>query len=127
MSFITPSFGGEYIFGIDVVMNTADNPRDEQVNAFMGVNGVEVLDHGSRGRVTNATGRFLCASLAELAAVETRFRQYHNQYAYTLVTTEGIIWYDVKLESFESIPRIGMDSYTGQVWRSYRARFRHLR
>jgi hypothetical protein len=121
---VIPSFNGQFIFGIDVTMVTVDPPRETQVNAFQGVNGIETIDHGSRQRYTNVTGRFVAPDLATLGALENTFRSYKDPFAYTLVTTEGLAWDEVKLESFEPTPRIGSDGVS--VWRSYHARFIHL-
>jgi hypothetical protein len=121
----TPSFNNQFIFGIDITMVTVDPPREVQVNAFSGVNGVEILDHGARQRYTNVAGRLLMPTLAELAAAESNFRSYKDPYSYTLVTTEGLTWPGVKLESFQPIPPIRTDGATGQVWRNYQARFIH--
>lgn len=121
-----PSFNGEFIFGIDVAMVTVDPPREVQVNAFNGINGVEILDHGSRQRYTNVTGRLLMPTIGDLAAAENRIRAYKNPFAYTLVTTDGLTWEDVKLESFQPAPPIRMDAATGYVWRTYQARLIHM-
>ena len=51
-----PSYGGVNIFGTAVTMSTADHPRESQVNSYFGLSGLEMLDGGSRGRVTEAGG-----------------------------------------------------------------------
>lgn len=127
MSLIAPSFAGQYIFGGDVTMVTIDPHRETQVNAFLGVNGVEILDHGARQRYTQVTGRFEADDEVALGMVENAFRSFRDAYAYTLVTTEGLTWLDVKLESFQPQPPIRIDGYTGRVWRRYEARFIHCR
>jgi phosphohistidine swiveling domain-containing protein len=123
--FYAPSFNNEYIFGIDVVMVTVDPPRDVQVNAFNGVNGVEIIDHGSRQRYTAVSGRFLMPDVPSLVAAENALRSYRDPFEYTLITTDGSVYEGVKLESFEPQPRIFTDGATGYVWRTYRARFIH--
>lgn len=127
MSIIVPSFNGEFIFGADVVMVTSDPPRDVQVNAFIGINGVEVIDLGRRARYTMVTGRFIGVDEYGLGAIENYFRSYNDGYAYTLITTDGLVWPDVKLESFEPQPPMRLDRFTGEVSRAYRARLMHLR
>jgi hypothetical protein len=124
---IVPSFNGVFIFGENVIMATSDPPRDKQINKYLGVNGVEILDHGSRQRQTDATGRLSGLTLAELAAKENIFRSYKDPFAYTLITTDGLVWLDVVLESFEPQPPIRQDALSGLFWRNYRARFLHCR
>ena len=46
------AFGGAAIFGTAVSMNTVDNPRRQQLNAFPGISGRESLDQGFDGRFT---------------------------------------------------------------------------
>lgn len=123
----SPSFDGTNIFGIDVVMYTVDPPRERQVNAFFGVNGVETLDLGMRMRHTLVEGRLVADNEYDLGFLESSFRAYKNPYAFTLVTTEGIVWPDVQLDSFEPIPPIRYDPMSGVVWRRYKAKFDHLR
>lgn len=123
--FYAPSFDGVYIFGIDVVMVTPETTRDKQINSFHGVNGIEILDHGGRGRFTNVTGRFLMPDVPSLIAAESAFREYLDPWAYTLVTTDGSVYEGVNMETFEPIARIFTDIYTGYVWRAYKARFIH--
>jgi hypothetical protein len=123
---IVPLFNGESIFGLDVIMQTIDSARERQYNAFLGVNGVECLDFGSRMRTTQAAGRLIGDSPEEVGIYETRFRNYRNANAYTLLTTDGILWNNVILETFAPVGRIMGDFGTRQFWRSYQAKFIHL-
>lgn len=123
---IIPQFNGETIFGLDVTMQTVEPSRERQVNAFLGINGVECLDFGSRMRHTQVAGRLVGYSPGEVGLWESRFRNYRNPYAYTLLTTDGILWYDVILDTFTPTGRIMGDAGTGEFWRSYRATFLHL-
>lgn len=123
---IIPTFNGETIFGIDVQMQTSEPSRERQINAFLGLNGVECLDFGSRMRQTDVVGRLVGYSPAEVGMWETRFRAYRNPYAYVLYTTEGILWYDVILDTFKPNGRLMGDFGSGEFWRSYRATFLHL-
>lgn len=121
----TAQFNGEYIFGVNVTMVTVDPPRETQVNSFLGINGVEILDHGSRQRYTEVTGQLQATDEAGLGLLENRFRAYKDPYGYMLVTTDGLIWQNVKLESFQPTPPIRVDQTAGIVFRNYRARFIH--
>jgi hypothetical protein len=119
------SFGGANIFGTAVVMVTADNPREKQLNAFFGLSGLESLDGGSRGRVTRVTGLISGTTPLELAAAESAFRSNNDGKARTLVDTLGVSWPNVRLEAFEPHGRIRR-SLWGAMFRSYQARFLHL-
>jgi hypothetical protein len=125
MGLYAPSFNSEYIFGTDVTMVTVDPPRESQVNSFLGINGVEILDHGSRQRYTEVTGKLQAPDEAGLGMLENRFRSYKDAYGYTLVTTDGLYWENVKLESFQPTPPIRVSLTAGVVFRNYRARFIH--
>jgi hypothetical protein len=72
------------------------------------------------------TGRLIGYSPAEVGVYEARFRNYRNAYAYNLLTTEGIVWYNVILDTFSPQGRLGGDAGSGEFWRSYRATFLHL-
>jgi hypothetical protein len=119
------SYGGVFIFGTAVSMNTADNPRENQLNAFFGLSGLESLDGGMRGRVTHVTGLLYGASAGFLAANEAQFRSYNDGIARTLVDTLGGIWPNVRLVSFQPQRRVRQSPY-GVFFRSYQARFLHL-
>jgi hypothetical protein len=123
---IVPLFNGEAIFGLDVLMQTMEPSRERQINAFLGINGVECLDFGSRMRTTQVAGRLIGDSPEEVGMYETRFRNYRNAYAYTLLTTEGILWNNVMLDTFAPTGRLMGDPGTQQFWRAYRATFLHL-
>lgn len=123
---IVPSFNGENIFGADVTMQTSEPSRERQINAFLGINGVECLDFGSRLRNTAVSGRLIGYSPAEVGGYETRFRNYRNANAYSLLTTEGILWNNVILDTFMPQGRLMGDGSSGEFWRSYRATFLHL-
>lgn len=120
-----PSFGGVNIFGTAVVMKTADNPRERQLNAFFGVNGYETLDGGSRGRLTDVSGVLFGASAAALAAAEALFRSTNDGVSRNLVDTFGVAWASVRLEQFQPWGRVKQSPY-GYYFRPYQARFLHL-
>lgn len=119
-------FNAVNIFGAELQMQTVDNPRAQQINAFPGLSGLESLDQGLRGRYTNCTGRLVAASVAGLAYLEEFFRSYNDGVAYVLVDTRGVTWLNVKLESFEPQGKIRIHGGTGYVSRPYAARFMHL-
>ena len=120
-----PSFGGVNIFGTAVTMATMDNPRENQLNAFFGLSGLESLDGGLRGRVTNVSGLIYATPSASLASLELLFRSYNDGIARPLTDTLGTTWMNVRLESFTPIGRVRQSPY-GFLFRSYQARFLHL-
>ena len=119
------SYAGANIFGIGVRMRTAVNPRDRQVNSYPGVNGLEVLDGGSRGLVTLVAGTLIGSDESGLGASEQFFLSYFDGSAYLLVDTLGRAWPSVRLESFRPAGRVrrGPD---GTCLREYTAEFLHL-
>jgi hypothetical protein len=119
------SFGGVNIFGTAVSMSTADNPRANQLNAFFGLSGLESLDGGSRGRVTDVTGLLYGNSPAMLSSAESLFRSFNDGVARALVDTLGATWPNVRLETFQPLGRV-RQSPGGILFRSYKARFLHL-
>lgn len=119
------SFGGNSIFGTSVTMVTSDNPRDTQINSFFGLSGLEVLDGGMRGRTTRVEGVLFGQSPALLASAESTFRSYNDGQPRDLVDTLGVLWKNVRLESFEPTGRVRQSPY-GMLFRAYKARFLHL-
>ena len=120
------TFGGAAIFGTAVSMNTVDNPRRQQLNAFPGISGRESLDQGFDGRFTIVSGVLYGADAATLNFLENLFRSYNDGIARVLVDTMGNSWPYVKLDSFEPEGRMRIAAGSGQVFRQYTARFLHL-
>ena len=120
-----PSYGGINIFGTAVSMSTTDNPRDTQLNAFFGLNGLESLDGGMRGRSTQVTGLLYGTSPAGLASAEALFRSFNDGIARVLVDNLGVAWSSVRLAQFQPRGRVGQSPF-GVYFRSYQARFLHL-
>ncbi len=119
------TFGGLPIFGYQLQMQTVDNPRAHQMNAYPGLSGLESLDQGLRGRYTICAGRLAGTSLVGLAAAEETFRAFNDGSAYPLYDTRGVIWFNVKLEGFQPEGKIFAHA-TGGFSRRYTARFLHL-
>jgi len=119
-----PSFGGLNIFGTALTMSTTVNPRAKQVNAYFGLDGLEVLDGGSRGRTTLAAGMLFGPTAPALAVAEATFHAMNDGVARMLVDTSGVIHPGVRLESFQPMGRIRR-SPAGYFLRAYRARFLH--
>jgi hypothetical protein len=106
-------------------MSTSDNPRQCQVNSFFGINGLETLDGGFRGRITRAHGVLYGQSALLLASAEGLFRSYNDGIARVMVDNLGTVWPNVKLWKFQPIGRI-RQSADGTFFRAYQALFLHL-
>jgi hypothetical protein len=120
-----PSYGGVNIFGAAVTMGTADHPREKQVNSFFGLSGLETLDGGSRGRITEVSGILYGQNPGALAASESTFRSYSDGLTRNLIDNLATTWQNVRLESFQPMGRV-RQSAQGVFFRTYRARFLHL-
>ena len=119
------SYGGVAIFGAAVSMSTADNIRESQVNSFFGVNGLESLDGGFRGRVTRVRGVLYGPSALLLASAEGNFRSFNDGVARMLIDNLGTLWPNVRLLLFRPHGRV-RQSADGTYFRAYQASFLHL-
>lgn len=120
-----PSYNGSAIFGNAVEMESPINPTADQMNAFFGVSGLESLYGGQRGRVTLAKGLLVGDSLSGLVSNIQLFESYYDGIARVLVTTDGVAYNNVKLESFSPKGRY-MQDFSGFWFRRYEARFFHM-
>ena len=119
------SYGGVGIFGAAVSMTTSDYPRESQVNSFFGINGIEALDGGFRGRITRVRGVLYGQSVQWLAAAEGAFRTYNDGVARVLVDNLGTAWPSARLLRFQPIGML-RQSADGSYFRAYEAQFLHL-
>ena len=119
------TFNGVSIFGFQVKMQTVDNPRGQQINAFPGLSGRESLDQGLRGRFTNVEGRHFGSNISDLASVQETYRSFNDGRAYPLVDTRGLTWLNVKMESFEPQGQI-RQLVNGFCFQDYTSRLEHL-
>ncbi len=108
-----------------LLMATSNNLRECQVNAFFGVNGLETLDGGFRGRITKVHGVLSGQSAPILASAEGLFRTYNDGLARVLVDNLGTSWPNVRLDRFQPIGRV-RQSADGTYFRAYQALFLHL-
>jgi hypothetical protein len=119
------SYGGVAIFGTSVTMATSDYPRETQVNSFFGINGLESLDGGFRGRITKVHGVLFGPSSIFLASAEALFRSYNDGLTRTLVDNLGTAWSNVRLLTFQPLGR-ARQSADGTYFRAYQAQFFHM-
>jgi hypothetical protein len=101
---------GFAIFG-DAV-NIVHNPHlnAQQLNEFFGVNGVQTLFGGARGRTFLISGVLTAADLPTLNAVEATLLSYADGLPHTLVDNRGRVWLNVifrgEYQPFEQGPRL---------------------
>lgn len=120
-----PFFQDENIFGLSVVMTTTSNPPAIQQNAYPTINGVETVNLGSRGRVTEVHGYLVGPTVADVAAACQYWRTLQeNAIVGTLVTTDGSAYPYAYVSKFQETERI-MISPNGAL-RPYTATFTHL-
>jgi hypothetical protein len=119
------SYGGVGIFGSSVSMTTFDNPRECQLNSFFGLNGIESLDGGFRGRISSVHGILYGHSNLMLGSAEGLFRSYNDGLSRVLVDNLGTAWPNVKLLRFQPIGRIRQSS-NATFFRAYQSLFLHL-
>lgn len=105
--------------------STQPAPRERQVNAYPGVDGLEVLDLGARGGLTLVRGVIGGADLPTLAAVRSDF--YALQQAGTFgdfVDTLGAVWPNACLARFRPVGRV-MPAAGGGFVQRYEAELFH--
>jgi hypothetical protein len=120
-----PTFDGVPL-GYGVKMRTAARPVSRQMNAYPGVNGLEVLTMGSRGGSTIAEGTLYGADLTVLNTLLNTFINYQRDGgAYTLIDSKGANWPLVILEQFEPVSMV-FPSWDGGVAQMYQAQFLHI-
>lgn len=87
---MTTTYGGIPIFGYAVHITPVLNPNASQVAQFFGVQGVQSLDGGMRGRVFQVEGLLAGTSTALVVAAGAAFENYADGVARILTDTAGI-------------------------------------
>jgi hypothetical protein len=123
------SFNGVSL-GLVFTMNTSPNPSGRQINAYPGANGLEVINHGSRGGRTAVSGAIVAAGALGLAAALQTFRALlADGGAYVLLDNKGTAFPGVILERFtpvgRAMPTVGLFAGANFTQR-YEAEFLHL-
>lgn len=121
MQYPPPTFDGSPLFGNSVSIAVSFKPRERQENGYFGVNGIEVIDGGSRGGQAVASGVLYGWGAYGLALAEAQFLDRNDGKAKLLTDTLGR-QYDAILDSFEPKGRVRRDHW-GNWFRSYEARF----
>ncbi|CAB4131019.1 DNA circulation, N-terminal [uncultured Caudovirales phage] len=120
------AFNGVNIFDTAPVMATSSNPAQIQTNSYPMINGVETVNLGSRGRVTEVQGYLTGNSLAAVAAKCGIWRNLmESATVATLVTTDGTTYPYAYVARFQESDRL-MATNGGGYMRHYTASFIHL-
>jgi hypothetical protein len=121
-----PTFNGADMQIVEE-MQTYVLPKDRQLNAYPGVNGLESLDMGLRGGQTTARGVLGGTDLADLASVQGQFRALQaDGGAYTLVDSNGTEWPDVILVMFRPTGKRFLLAGDAGICQRYEMEFLHL-
>jgi hypothetical protein len=119
------NFGGVAIFGTAYTFVTAPAPREQQVNGFFGLNGVERLDGGSRGLQTHVKGLLYGAGVLGYATAENTFMNMQDGVTRPLTDSLGRTWSSCVLDRFTPHGKI-RQAPNGYLCREYEAIFFHL-
>ena len=121
-----PSFNGANIFDTAVVMATSSNPAQVQTNSYPMINGIETINLGSRGRLTEVQGYLTGANIGEVASKAGFWRNLmESAFTAVLVTTDGTTYPYAYVARFQESDRL-MQTNGGGYMRHYTATFIHL-
>lgn len=124
---MTPTYGNLPIFGYAVHITPVVNPNASQIAAFFGVEGVQSLDGGMRGRVFQVEGIIAGQSTAAVVAAGASLESLANGVARTLVDTSGFAWANVVYRNeFSWISGFLWSPTVGAWTRRYRCLFHGL-
>lgn len=120
------TYNGVNIFGSAVQFQHVVHPRAQQVNAFFGVSGTQMLDGGGRGRSFFIRGLLTAPTFADLSAAEAQFASFADGVARTLIDPRGRAWSNVVFKG-EFVPDSRGPQPCGGGWAlPYRAVFHGL-
>lgn len=92
---MTPSLGGFPVFGYAVHITMVPNANAAQTAAFFGVQGVQEMDGGTRGRTFQVEGLMAGANPAAVQANESALEQFADGNTRILYDTTGAAWPNV--------------------------------
>jgi type II secretory pathway component PulL len=117
----TPTWNGSAVFGGPVVMTTVPNRTSLQFNAYPQLNGLEVINLGARGRVTQVFSLLSASSESNLRTAIQSLRAIQASAAVgTLVTTLGESLPYSQWIDFRPTDRVQREA-DGTYWLPYQA------
>jgi hypothetical protein len=118
---MTPTYGGLPIFGYAVNVAMVPNANASQIAAFFGVQGVQAMDGGGRGRAFEITGLMAGTTPASVQFGQQQLESLADGVARVLVDTTGFGWANVVYKNDFSWTGKYMWSPTLAAWvRQYR-------
>lgn len=112
--------------GLILECNTFVAPKERQINAAPGVDGLEILDLGGRGGETRIEGVIAGVDVFGLAAVKGVFRDLQFEGgAHTLIDHEFTEWTNVILIMFKPIGRRMLVAGSAGLAQRYEMEFLH--
>jgi len=100
---------GSPVFGYAVNVVHNPHPNAQQINEFFGINGVQTLFGGSRGRTFMISGVLADVDLPSINDDEALLLSYADGLPHTLVDNRGRVWFNVifrgEYQPFEQGPR----------------------
>ncbi len=107
--------------------STSAAPKDRQINAYNGVDGLENIDLGARGGTTTMQGLLGGSDIPDLKAIKAGLRALQvDGDAYTFIDPEDTEWDNVILVMFRTVgPRYFVVGDAGVVQR-YELELLHL-
>jgi hypothetical protein len=107
---------GNSIFGTAVSVVQNPHPNAQQINQFFGIDGLQTLFGGTRGRRFIISGVLSGSTMSTLNAVEATLLSYADGLTHTLVDNRGRIWPNVIFRGEFSPSPAGPRPLAGGGW-----------
>jgi len=95
MPYATATYDGQAIFGLAVSVHHQMNPTAQQMNSFFGIQGVQAVFGGTRGRVFYINGLLTAADQPGVRAAQAAIFSYADGVPRELRDTFGYTWSNV--------------------------------
>lgn len=95
MPFFSPTYDGFEIFGTAVSVRHQPNPTAQQINAFFGIQGVQAVFGGARGRAFFISGLLAADDPLSLRGSHALLLSYADGVPRVLVDAYGYAWPNV--------------------------------
>ena len=101
---------GSPVFGLATNVVHTPHPNAQQMNEFFGVNGVQTLFGGARGRTFLVSGVLVADDIATINVYEALLLSSADGLPHTLIDNRGRVWENVifrgEYQPFEQGPRL---------------------